>query len=120
MARQTLTVESIGRSGLEPTVNPAHADGHAFVNNGGKSIVRIINGNATDDVTLSVACQDSREGLDRETRDILVPATETRIIGGLTSDIFEIQSGADKGKVYIDFADGDVLTDVDLEAYQLA
>lgn len=120
MARQALTVETISRAGLEPTLNPAHADGHAFLNNNGKAILVIVNGNASADVTLSVACADSREGLDRESRDIDIPHGEERVIGGLSPDLFEIQSGADKGKVYINFAPGDTITDVDIKAYQLA
>ena len=120
MARQALTVETISRAGLEPTLNPAHADGHAFINSSGKAILTVINGNASDDVTLSIACADSREGLDRESRDIVIPFGEERVIGGLSADLFEIQSDTDKGKIYINFAPGDVLTDVDIKAYQLA
>lgn len=119
MARQALTVETIGINGLEPTLNPAHADGHAFYNNQGRAIIVVINSNASDDVTVSLTPTDSVEGLDREPRTIEVPFGEERVIGGL-NPMFEIQTGADAGKVYLDFADGDVLTDVDLKAYMLA
>lgn len=120
MARQALAVETISITGLEPTVSAAHADGHAYANNQGRAIVTIINGNLSDDVTASIQPTDSRYGLDREPLTVIVPAGEERVIGGLDSALFEQQSGADQGKIYLDFADGDVLTDVDLKAYMLA
>lgn len=119
MARQALPVQSINTNGIEPTANDAHADGHAFYNNNGRTVITVINDSADEDVTLVITPQDTRDGLAREAKEIAVPFGEKRIVGGLPADVYEIQGGADHGKVYIDFADGDVITDVTIEAVTL-
>lgn len=119
MARQSLSVQRIGVSGLTPAVSPAHVDGHAFYNNQGRTIVTVINENATEPVTVSITPTDTVEGLEREPRTYEIAAGDECVIAGLTSGLFEQQSGTDAGKIYLDFADGDVLTDVDLKAFMI-
>ncbi len=119
MARVAVPVENVPVTGLEPAQTAASALGHTVVNNSGRTFIRVVNDNAADDVTVSITPSDDREGLARETLDIAVPATEARVISGLKGDLFE-QFGTDKGMIYLDFAGGDVLTDVKLEAFTVA
>lgn len=118
MARVTLTLTRTGAgTGLAPTMVAATALGHVADNASGTMCLVVKNGNATEDVTVLVACQDDRQGLARESRQVDVPAgTDTMLIGFLSAELHQVRAGTDKGSVHIDFAPGDLLTDVSIAA----
>ena len=57
MARTTLTVQAIVRTGLSPVYSAANADGHSVVNDGKKTFVHVKNGSGS---SMNVTTQERR------------------------------------------------------------
>jgi hypothetical protein len=102
MARTDLTVQEIVKSGLEPSYTSASADGHAVANNG-RTFLHVKNGGGSP-ITVTIQTSTTIEGLAVADQTVSVPASEERLIGPFSTH-FEQPSGADKGKVYVDFSD---------------
>lgn len=103
MARTDITVQDIpANAELEATYEAANVDGNMFANTG-EQLVHIKNG-ATD-VQVTVTTPATQAGLAVDDLVFTVTASEERIVGFLSPGTFNQASGADAGKVYIDYDD---------------
>jgi hypothetical protein len=102
MARTALAAQTADPDGLiSPVFSAANVDGH-WVDPGDLLIVRNTNGATRTVTVVSGATFGSLAVADVA---VVVPATTGEaIIGGLRADVFAQPSGAQAGKVYIDFS----------------
>lgn len=117
MARTTLTVTQLTEAGVAlPSATAGTADGHVFSNDGG-TILEIKNNNAsTRVVTIQTGGTYKGRGLDDQT--ISLTTGQTKHAGVFEPSVFNIPTGADKGKVYIDFPAG-VESDIAVRAFKV-
>lgn len=93
MARESLTIQSIVRTGLEPTYTAANADGHMFTNNqGGQRFVHVKNGDASPH-TVTFPTPRTVHGLAVTDLAVAVPAGEERMIGPFPGSTFNQSDG---------------------------
>lgn len=105
MARTELTVQTIDRAGLEPTMTALIADGHKFMNDGKLTRLMVVNG-ATPFI-LTIQTPETVDGLAVAERTVAIGAAGTYEIGPFQASLY---NQAD-GMVYIDYddpTDGDV------------
>jgi hypothetical protein len=100
-----LAVESIVKTGLEPTYNAAANGGDAFVNKG-KEFVHIKNSGAASRTVTVVTQQTVETDLAVADRDIVVPAGEERIVGPFPQATYNDGDG----KVQMTYSDETDLT----------
>ena len=98
MARTSLTVQDVERSGLEPSYASANVDGNSFANNG-RVILHAKNGSGGA-ITVTVKTPGTVDGLAVADRTVSVPAGEERMIGVFPPADYN-QSDGD---VYIDYS----------------
>lgn len=103
MARTELTVTRISRSGVEVAGVAGTADGHMFKNDG-NVLLRIANGDVSPR-TVTIPTPATVKGLTVEDISIAIPASDRVYIGPFPTGLFN-QTGADAGKVYVDFEAG--------------
>lgn len=117
MARTALTVNEITRTGIDDaaTQAAANADGHAFYN-GGDVFLVVENTNASTR-TVTVVSTRTIDGLAVADLTVDVAQNERQIVGPFAPQNFNQQSGADAGKVYVNF---DAVTDLTIAAYRLS
>ena len=115
MARGTLTVNNLSRSGNDITTMTAAdaTNGHAFDNDGNVFIV-VRNGGAGS-ITVTVQTPRTVDDLAVADLTVSIAAGKTYLIGPFPTETFN-QSGSDRGKVYVDF---DTDTSVALGAYKM-
>lgn len=105
MPRTDLTVNNINADGIDPAalMAAANVDGHAVANGAGDMFLVVTNGSGSSiDVTLITGAEFRGRALADDV--VAVPAGATRWIGGLAKDLYDQPSGADRGKVYVDFS----------------
>jgi hypothetical protein len=109
MARTAIVVESVTRSGLNPTQqNASVANGHELSNNDGLTVLRIDNGGGSPSV-VSADIKQQVDGVDPPDKTLSVAAGAVRYFGPFNKDIYgEI--------VWIDF---DVDTSVTFECIRI-
>ena len=113
MARTTLAVQQIERSGLAPAYSAANVDGHAVPNNGVTFIqVKNVSGSP---VTVTIQLPQTVDGQTVPNKTVSVPATTgDRMIGPFTPALYN-QPNTDQ--VYVDFS---AVTSVTVAALRLA
>ncbi len=104
MARTDLaSIQSIAQAGLNPSFEAAQTDGH-MVANDGKLFIVVKNGSGgAINVTLQTPAVVEGDLAVGE-RIVSIPASGERWIGRLTPSTYNQATGADAGKVYIDYA----------------
>lgn len=111
MARQTMTVQQISRSGLTPSYDAAHVDGHAFENDGLRTFLHIKN----DGVGATIATITTPKTVDDlavADRTVTIALGAEKMIGPFPVNTYN----QDDNTVYVDF---DTLTSVTLAAIKL-
>lgn len=100
MARSDIAAQIPTRDGVEPTFEAANVDGNMFDNDGHRWLYVKNGGGAAIAVTFDVAT--TVDGQTVTDRSVNIPAGEERIIGPFPADYNRL-SGADEGKVYVDY-----------------
>ena len=117
MARTDLAVTEITTLGVDSaaTLAAANVDGHAVINNGA-TWLEVLNTNA---VTVTVTVQTPRtvDRLAVAELTFTVAQNERKHIAPFPRDTYNIKSGADAGKMYVDFSGVTALT---IAAWRLA
>ena len=98
MARETLTVQEISRSGLNMSFTAAVADGHKFENTG-REFIRVKNASGSS-VNVTIQTPGTVDGLAVADRVVAVPAAGERDIGSFTPSDYN----QDDGDVYVDYS----------------
>ena len=81
MARQTITVETVDRDGLDPTQQSAdQSNGHELVNNDGITALRIDNGGGSS-TTVSADIIAQVDGQDPPDKTLSIPSGDIRYFG---------------------------------------
>lgn len=102
MARTDLTVQTVAVGGLVLVDEAANVDGEMFINTG-KEMVLVRNA-AGAPVNVTLVTGKTVDGLAVADRVVAVTNATTVLIGPLSTDLYNQPSGADKNKVYVDFA----------------
>lgn len=103
MARTDLTAQEVVTTGLSASYVAATVDGHMFVCNQ-RRILHVKNGGAGA-LTVTVQTDLTRDGnLALPDRTVSIPAGEDRFIGPFDASTYQQRSGADAGKVYVDYS----------------
>lgn len=97
MARTELTVQDIVRSGLEATYTAANGDGHYFSNDGKRTFIHVVNGDASDN-TVTIQTPATADSLAITDRTVVVTAGEERMIGPFPTQYYNQSDGT----VYVD------------------
>ena len=115
MARTALAPQTVTVAGLTPAFTAANVDGHSIVYNGDPLYLEVKNASGAP-VTVTVATNDvGTRALADDT--ISVPATTgDKVIGPFSEELHVVQSGADKGKVLVNFS---AVTSVTCAAFTL-
>lgn len=98
MARVAISVQNIGRAGLEPAYTAAAADGNSFPNDG-RTFLHVKNG-ATD-VVVTTRITKVVDGQAVTNPTVTVPATEERMIGPFPPGLYNQSDDT----VYVDYDD---------------
>jgi len=98
MARTTLSIQDIVRSGLNPSYEAANADGES-VDNNGRVFLHIKNGSGVS-VTVTIQTPGTVDGLAVADRTVVIPAGEERMPGVFPPADYNQSDGA----VYVDFS----------------
>lgn len=101
MPRSDLTVQPITVAGVEPTYEAANGDGNAFLNRG-RTFLHVKNGGGGP-CTVTAITPITVGGRAVADDDFVIPASEERMIGPFSADIFN-NSGADVNKVHVDYS----------------
>lgn len=115
MARTALAPQTIAATGLEMTYAAANVDGHSIVNPDDRTFLHVKNGGGVDR-TVTIQTPGTQDGLAVADRAITVTAGEERMIGPFRPRLYNQTSGADAGKVFVDF---DAVTSVTVAALRL-
>lgn len=102
MARANLTAQSAATAGLKATYTAAVADGHMFAPKRGR-VLHVKNGGGSS-LTVTVQAEFTRAGLALPDRTVTLLTTEEKFIGPFDEVTFAQKSGADEGKVYVDYS----------------
>lgn len=114
MARTDLTVQTIAVGGLNPVTEAANVDGEMFVNTG-KEFLQVING-AGAPINVTLVTGKSVDGLAVADRVVAVTNGQSRLIGPLSTDLYNQPGPTDAGKVYVDFSS---VTTITVAVYRL-
>ena len=87
----TLTVQTISRTGLEPTYGSAAAGGDEFANSGDE-FIHIKNGDASSH-TLTIETPATVDGLAVADRTVSIPAGEERMVGPFQAATYNDSGG---------------------------
>jgi hypothetical protein len=101
MARVDVTTQTIVASGLTPLLTAPTVDGDVI--DSGNVAVMVTNGSG---VSINVTAQTPAQqaGLDVSERIVAVPAGATKLIGPFPRGTYGRPSGADVGRVYVDYS----------------
>lgn len=102
MARTDLSVVKISRAGVFEAGSVGTVDGHMFANDG-EVFVEVQNTNATIARTVTFITGGTQEGLAVADVAVSIPAASRRLIGPFPSGTFNQTSGADRGKLHVDY-----------------
>jgi hypothetical protein len=105
MARTTLTVTAITDAGVAlPAATNGTVDGHMFTNDGNTVLEIKNNGAATRVVTIQLG--GAYKGRNFEDQTVSLTTGQTKHVGVFDTSVYNITTGADKAKVYVDFPSG--------------
>src|SRR5215212_4718931 len=110
MARTNITPVVPTDAGINPTPTVGTIDGHMFPDTGQEVLV-VANSNATTARNFIIKFPRQVEGQTVPDRTISIPAASRRYIGDLEYSVYAVASGADKGKMYVNY---DVTTPADI------
>jgi hypothetical protein len=114
MARTALTPQAVTTAGITPAFTAANVDGHSIASNGDPMYLEVKNTSGSI-VTVTIATNDvGARALADDT--VSVPATTGDKIIALDPDLHVVGSGADKGKVLVNFS---AVTSVTCAAFRL-
>jgi hypothetical protein len=102
MARTDLTVQTVAVGGLVLVDEAANVDGEMFINTG-KEMVLVRNA-AGAPINVTLVTGKTVDGLAIADRVVAVANGTTKLIGPLSPDLYNQPSGADAGKVHVDFS----------------
>lgn len=102
MARTALASQQVITTGLGATYTAANVDGHMFAP-GDNRVLHVVNGGGSS-INVTVQAEYTRDGLALPDRVVAVPNGEDRFIGPFDRETYAQRSGADRGKVYVDFS----------------
>jgi len=87
----TLTVQTISRSGLEPSYSSCAGGGDEFANSGDE-FIHIKNGHSSTQ-TVTIETPATVDGLAVADREVAIPATSERLIGPFPSNTYNDSGG---------------------------
>ena len=103
MAYTSLTIQTVSKSGLEPTYTAATLTDGEMWRNSGKEFIHVINAGGSPCV-VTVATPATISGLAIEDKTVSVPAGEDRMIGTFEPGLYNNPaSGTDAGKIYVSY-----------------
>ena len=105
MARAELTATQITRDGVLDSGTAGVADGHKFVNTG-RCFIEVANSDSGAARTITFVTPKTLVSLALADLAVEIPASSSRLIGPFPGDIFNQQSGADEGMVYVNYEAG--------------
>lgn len=101
MARVSLATQKVTAAGLAPALTAPTVDGDVIDSNDAAVMVTNASG-ASINVTIQTPA--TAAGLAVEERIVAVAAAATKLIGPFPREIYGQPSGADKGRVYINYS----------------
>lgn len=114
MARTDLPLQTIASTGIVPSYTAANVDGHS-VTNRGNEYIEVVNGSGGSiNVTLVTPVTVGTRAVADDV--IAVAAGARKKIGPLEEGVYNQTSGADQGKVHVDFS---AVTSVTVGAFTL-
>lgn len=103
MPRTNLNVAPLNRAGVfEPGV-ASTVDGHMFGNDG-QTFVEVQNSSATVAHSVTIVTGGTSEGLAVADVVVPLPVSSRRLIGPFPKETFDQPSGADRGRVYLNYS----------------
>lgn len=114
MARTDLTVQTIAVAGLVLADEAANVDGEMFINSGYEFL--LVRNAHSAPITVTLITQQEVGGLAVADRAVSVTNATTKLIGPLPTGLYNVVSGADANKVYVDFS---VITNIFVAAVRL-
>lgn len=110
------TVEVIQPEGnVNPTFDAANVDGNMFANTGEEFI--IVKNGGGGGINVTIVTPKTEAGLAIADQVIAIPAGQDGYAGPFRKDLYDQPSGADAGKVYVDY---DVVTSVTAMVFRRA
>jgi hypothetical protein len=112
-----LTVTAITDAGVAlPAATNGTVDGHVFTNDG-NTVLEIKNNNASTRV-VTIQCGGAYKGRSFEDQDVSLTTGQTKHVGTFDTSVYNITTGVDKNKVYVDFPAG-VQSDIAVRAFKV-
>jgi lipoate-protein ligase B len=108
MARTDIAPTNILATGVVDTLAAANVDGHAISNNG-LTWIEVANG-AGAPINVTIQTQMTVHGLAVADQVVAVTNGTRKKIGPFDKDAYNVQSGADAGKIYVDFSSVTTIT----------
>lgn len=102
MARTDLTVQTVAVGGLVLADEAANVDGEMFINTGKEML--LVRNAAGAPINVTLVTGKTVDGLGIADRVVAVTNGTTTLIGPLSTDLYNQPSGADAGKVHVDFS----------------
>jgi hypothetical protein len=102
MPRTALNPQTVTIAGLTPAYTAANVDGHSIVTNG-RQFLHVKNGGGAP-ITVTVQTPVTVKGRAVAEDTVTVTNAQERMIGPFTVGVHDQASGADRGKVYVDFS----------------
>lgn len=101
MARVSLATQQITAAGLTPALTAPTVDGDVMDSN--NAAVMVTNGSGAP-INVTIQTPATAAGLAVEERIVAVAAGATKLIGPFPREIYGQPSGADKGRVYVNYS----------------
>jgi len=101
MARASVTTQRIVATGLAPTMTQPTADGDVI--DSGAVAVMVTNGSASS-INVTAQTPATQAGLAVSEQIVAVAAGATKLIGPFPKSTYGQASGADEGRVYVDYS----------------
>lgn len=100
MARTALASQAAVDEGLNLALTAANVDGHSI----DADAILVVNNGSASPINVTIVTGGTMEGHAVADKVIAVPAGALRYIGDLQGSAYAQPSGADRGKVYVDFS----------------
>jgi hypothetical protein len=118
--RDMITPTNVVATGIAQSLSAASGDGHKFVNTAKEFV--IVTNDYTDTVTLTVVTGGTADGFAIDDVDVTIAAGATKLVGPFATAVFNQRSGADAGRVYLNWdatVTDTVASSVTLNVYRL-
>lgn len=114
MARTDLTVQTIAVGGTALADEAANVDGEMFLNTGFEFL--LVRNAHSASINVTLVTQQEVGGLAVADRVVAVVNATTKLIGPFPAALYNVASGADANKMYVDFS---VITNIFVAAVRL-